>query len=88
MNSPNFDRILMTNDGLCDTLGLGCWGALLFQDVQRDNPTIDVEGHEDVLGVLVDGADVVEEAGEEPGFVAELPFWEVLSGDCKTWQYS
>lgn len=83
MNSPNFHRILMTDDGFCDTFSLGCWRTFLREDVQSDNSTVDIEGHKDVLGVLVDSADVVEEAGEKPGFIAELPFWEVLSGDCK-----
>ena len=33
------------------------------------------------MEVLVGSADIVEEAGKEVGFVAEMPVWELLGAD-------
>ena len=56
---------------------------MFLKDVQGHNTAVDIKGHEHVAGVLVDSPDVVEQTGEEPGFIAEFPGREVLSGDCE-----
>lgn len=81
MNRPNTDRILMPHDCLRHALSLRRRSTLSLEDVQGHDTTVDVKGHEHVAGVLVDSPNVVEQTGEKPGFVAEFPGGEVLSGD-------
>lgn len=59
----------MPDHGLGDALRLrGRRAELLLQQLERDVPAVELEGHARRGHVCVCGADVVEEAGEEVGF--------------------
>lgn len=72
----------MPHNSLRHALSLRRRSTLFLKNVQGNNTAVDIKGHEHVAGVLVYGPNVVEQTGEEPGFVAEFPGREVLSGNC------
>ena len=62
----------MPDDGFRDAFRLPDRGTqLLLQQVERQVAAVELEGHERGREVLVRGADVVEEAGEEVGLVGD-----------------
>lgn len=61
-------EVLVPDHGLRDALRLrDRRPELVLEQVERDKPAVELEGHERAGYVFVCGADVVEEAGEEVG---------------------
>ena len=60
----------MADDGFCDAFGLRDGGVERFEkEVEGEIAAVEFKGEEGGGEVSVCGADVVEEAGEEVGFV-------------------
>lgn len=83
MNRPAINRILVPDNRLGDALRLRRGSSHPLKRVQRNDPAVDVERHEHALCVFGERPDVVQQAGQEPGFIAELPVREVLARDCE-----
>lgn len=76
----------MPDDSLGNALRLSLRTVVLLEHVQSEVPAEELERQEGAVRMLVYGADVVEQAREEPGFIAELPIGELLAGDCEAWR--
>jgi len=68
---------------------LGLWRAGFAKEVEDEEAAVELEGHEGGGYVGWGGADVVEETGEEVGFVegGGEPGGEGVQGYCYTWGF-
>ena len=65
-------RVLVSDDGFCDALGLRDGGVQRFgEQVEGEIAAVEFEGEEGSGEVFVCGADVVEKAGEEVSLVGD-----------------
>ena len=77
----------MPNNCLSNALSLLFRGPeVVFQEIEREETAIEFEAEVRGMEVLVRGADVVQEAGEEVGLVAELPGGEVGVAEGLAWK--
>lgn len=60
-----FTEILVTNNGLRDVLGLLFWSAKGLQELEREQPPIELKGHQRGANVGVGRPNVVKHGGEE-----------------------
>lgn len=76
---------MVADDGFADGFCLCELCFERFEEVEGDDATLEFEGEAGAGLVLRCGADVVEEAGQEVCFWAEVPGGKMLFNNCLAW---
>lgn len=84
-DAASLAHVLMADNGLGHGLGLRLRRPVLREQVERLVAALELEAQVRAVHVVLGGADVVEEAGQEPGFRAAPEGGEVLVQDCLAW---
>lgn len=53
--------------------------AMLFQKIKSKVSSIELEGHEGIVGIFINRSNVMEQTGQEPCLRAKFPAGELLS---------